>query len=259
MTEMILASISPAILIVLYYFVRDSFQEPFRIVFITFVLSFLSVIPIVIVNIFLDNYGNTLQISDFSLLLYTNLFRAGFHEELYKFLILVYFCSRHTQFNEPMDAVVYGVAASLGFSAFENIEYVLSHNDFGMTWDAMATIRIIPTLMHGINGIIMGLLLSRVLFGKSDHKRLIFAFLIPVFIHGFYNQMFYYQEIVSYLILIVAIIYGTRQVGKLRAAQLNKFEEDQYKENVNGKIVLESIFFTLVFVGITIYLSSLFL
>ena len=30
-----------------------------------------------------------------------------------------------------------------------------------------------------------------------------------------------------------------------------------YKEKIDSKIVLESIFFTLVFVGITIYISSL--
>ena len=30
-----------------------------------------------------------------------------------------------TAFDEPMDGVIYGIAASLGFAAYENIDYVL--------------------------------------------------------------------------------------------------------------------------------------
>ena len=90
--------------------------------------------------------------------------RAAFHEELYKYLILVYFCSRRTEFNEQMDAIVYGVAVSLGYAAFENVEYVLGHVDYDTTWQSMAAIRVLPTIMHAVNGVIMGFLLSNVLF-----------------------------------------------------------------------------------------------
>ena len=118
MTPMIFWATSPAILIVVYFFFRDRFPEPPRIVFYTFALGVLSIIPISILNIFLDFYGDSLNTSYFAKDFYFNFLRAAFHEELYKFLILIYFCSRLTEFNEPMDAIIYGIAVSLGYAAF---------------------------------------------------------------------------------------------------------------------------------------------
>lgn len=249
---MVFWSISPAILIVAYFFLRDRFKEPPRIVVYTFVLGVLSIIPISFLNIYLDLYGDSLNTSYFAKEFYFSVLRAAFHEELYKFLILIYFCSRHTDFNEPMDAIVYGVAVSLGFSAYENVEYVFAHLDFGYTWQEMAAVRILPTIMHGINGVIMGLLLSKVIFINRDHTRLILAFLVPVFFHGIYNLLITFLPGLSILLVLIIVIYILVSVRKMRKLQEYKIIESEIKETVNHAIIFQSIFLTLLLVILSV-------
>ena len=158
MIPMIFWATSPAILILVFFYFRDRFKEPPRIVFYTFVLGILSLIPISIGNIFLDSYGDGLDASYFAKDFYTYVLRAAFHEELYKYLILVYFCSRHTEFNEPMDGLVYRPCASLGFATWENMEYIyfpFIEAPFGPYF--LVFLRMFTTIpMHAVCGIIMG-------------------------------------------------------------------------------------------------------
>jgi len=252
MIPMIFWATSPTILILVFFYFRDRFKEPTRIVFYTFVLGILSLIPISIGNIFLDSYGDGLDASYFAKDFYTYVLRAAFHEELYKYLILVYFCSRHTEFNEPMDAIVYGVAVSLGYAAFENVEYVLGHADFDSTWQSIAAIRVLPTIMHGVNGAIMGFLLSNVLFVHRDHAKLILALLIPVFFHGAYNMLITYAPILSLLMLLIIIIYGFVLNRRIRKFQQSKIMETEIKETLSHSIVFQSIFFSLIVVIISV-------
>ena len=51
-------------------------------------------------------------------------FGASIPEESFKYLVLTRYAMRRSSFDEPMDGLVYGVAASLGFATFENILYV---------------------------------------------------------------------------------------------------------------------------------------
>ena len=163
---MIFWATSPAILILVFFYFRDRFREPPRIVFYTFVLGILSVIPIVIGNIFLDSYGDGLYASYFAKDFYTYVLRAAFHEELYKYLILVYFCSRRTEFNEQMDAIVYGVAVSLGYAAFENVEYVLGHVDYEAIKDKAAGITPVP---GGVGPMTIATLLENTLIAYKEN------------------------------------------------------------------------------------------
>ena len=252
MIPMIFWATSPAILILVFFYFRDRFREPPRIVFYTFVLGILSVIPIVIGNIFLDSYGDGLNASYFAKDFYTYVLRAAFHEELYKYLILVYFCSRRTEFNEQMDAIVYGVAVSLGYAAFENVEYVLGHVDYDTTWQSMAAIRVLPTIMHAVNGVIMGFLLSNVLFVHRNHGKLILALLIPVFFHGAYNMLLTYAPLASLLLLLIMIIYGFVLSRRIRKFQKSKIIEIEIKETLSHSTVFQSIFFSLIVVIISV-------
>ena len=249
---MIFWATSPTILILVFFYFRDRFKEPPRIVFYTFILGVLSLIPIGIGNIFLDLYGDGLDASYFAKDFYTYVLRAAFHEELYKYLILVYFCSRRTEFNEPMDAIVYGVAVSLGYAAFENVEYVLGHADFDSTWQSMAAIRVLPTIMHGVNGVIMGFLLSNVLFLPWDRGKLILALLIPVFFHGAYNMLLTYAPLASLLLLLIMIIYSFVSNRRIRKLQQSKIIETEIKETLSHSIVFQSIFFSLIVVIISV-------
>ena len=76
-----------------------------------------------------------------------------------------------------MDAVVYGVAVSLGFSARENIDYILNYDAYG---NYVGTYGINKTFtynyVHAIASVIMGLFLSKTsLFFKSNCNKKSFS------------------------------------------------------------------------------------
>jgi protease PrsW len=80
-------------------------------------------------------------------------------EEIVKVLVIVAvsFVRRRT-FADPMDTVVYGAAAGLGFAAYENLAYLVQHPDI---WRALAALRSVLTVpFHGALGIIAGAYLA---------------------------------------------------------------------------------------------------
>src|SRR5207244_6730605 len=61
---------------------------------------------------------------------------------------------RRRTFADPMDTVVYGAAARLGFAAYENLAYLVQHSDM---WRSLAALRSVLTVpFHGALGIIAG-------------------------------------------------------------------------------------------------------
>ena len=93
-------------------------------------------------------------------------------------------------FNEPMDAIVYGVTISLGFATLENFDYVFFFEE-DMSWDdsmgiLVRAISAIP--MHGLCGVIMGYYLGIHCFTNKGHY-VFQAIAIPMGLHALYNYL----------------------------------------------------------------------
>src|SRR4051795_4896835 len=75
-------------------------------------------------------------------------------EEIVKVLVIVVVALRRRPGADPMDTVVYGAAAGLGFAAYENLAYLVQHSDM---WRSLAALRSVLTVpFHGALGIIAG-------------------------------------------------------------------------------------------------------
>jgi hypothetical protein len=86
------------------------------------------------------------------------LFGVAAPEEIVKLLVIVAISARRRVFADPMDTVVYGAAAGLGFAAYENLAYLVQHKDM---WRALAALRSVLTVpFHGSLGIIAGAYLA---------------------------------------------------------------------------------------------------
>ena len=121
-----------------------------------------------------------------------------------------------------MDTIVYGVAVSLGFSARKH-DYILNYEAYGLSWEVIASIRLLPTFMHAISSIIMGLFLSKALFSNQTvTRRVFFAFLIPVLFHGFYNIFITYSTVLALMLLLVGFISVFILYRRLRKIQCQK-------------------------------------
>ena len=71
----------------------------------------------------LDNFSET-NFKGETYYFFDSFIRAAFVEEIFKAIVIVFYCTRKSAFDEPMDGIIYGVAASLGFAAYENIHYI---------------------------------------------------------------------------------------------------------------------------------------
>ena len=77
---------------------------------------------------------------------------------------------REKEFNEPMDGIVYGVVASLGFATYENYDYVFRLAEtYNLERIDLAYIRAFSAVpMHGLNGCIMGFFLVNLYLQEKE-------------------------------------------------------------------------------------------
>src|ERR1700722_17451299 len=102
-----------------------------------------------------------------------SLFGVALPEESVKILVIALVSVWRRPFSDPMDTVVYGAAAGLGFAAYENLAYLVQHADM---WQSLAALRSILTVpFHGALGIIAGAYLaiarSGTALGAHRHHR----------------------------------------------------------------------------------------
>ena len=100
-----------------------------------------------------------------------SIFGIAAPEEMVKLLVIVAVTWRRQPFANPMDTVVYGAAAGLGFAAYENLAYLVQHPEM---WRSLAVLRSVLTVpFHGALGIIAGAYLAIARSGTAlgAHRR----------------------------------------------------------------------------------------
>ena len=175
-----LATILPPILLGIAIWKSDKFPEPGKFLVASFLLGVSIIFPLdLFIRISEDHIAPLLGIDLDSITAWNegawkeddavypaaartfmSFFRAAFLEEGIKFALLLFFCVRLSDLNEPMDAIVYGAAIGLGYAAIENIGY-LDYGDLNTAWTlSIVKVRYIPLVMHLGFGVLMGWLLS---------------------------------------------------------------------------------------------------
>jgi len=241
----------PIILILYYIYKKDRFPEPPRIVMITFFLGVATILPIQIFIPIIVGFGENLELSGESEHFYMAFVRAGFLEETAKWLVLIFYCTKLTDFNEPMDAIVYGVAVSLGFAAYENYDYVRLAFFEGGTIEASSTamIRSISAVpLHALAGVFMGFFMRDVIFSTKNNKiSLLLSLFFPICLHGFYNHIIISPNFSVYWIYIllfsmfVRAIFIFKKEKKLQLISINENAHIKSYEILNSDIFITII------------------
>ena len=155
-------------------------------------------------------------------------FLAGLTEESLKFLALSIFIRPKSEFNEPMDAIVYGTLISLGFATLENIEYVFFNNE-EISSLSIAIIRAFTAIpLHACCGIIMGYYFGLYFF-RNRSFTLIKSLLVPTFIHCTYNYLTGVNTLYFLLFLILVILYSLKLHNEVKREQKGKLFEAENK------------------------------
>ncbi|ANS74881.1 peptidase [Paenibacillus yonginensis] len=174
------AALAPGLALLTYFYLKDKYDtEPLHMVIKIFLVGFLIVFPIMILQ-----RGLIIWLGDNSFV-YSFLISAGI-EELVKWFVLYHMIYNHTEFDEPYDGIVYATAVSLGFATIENVLFGLTHE---ASMGSLLVRALLPVSGHAMFGVIMGYYLGRAKFsnGNKTGRYLLFSLLLPVFWHGVYD------------------------------------------------------------------------
>ena len=202
MTQL-LATTLPSIILVYFFVTQDRFPEPKKIIIITFIFGILITIPAGFLNSYLidyfyynfrfHNYYNEIE----------TFFVGPFTEEILKFCIIFFYCSRLDDFDEPMDGLVYGATAALGFAMAENFEYVYNASNFNSTWQDVAWVRALSTApMHAACGAMIGFAISYYRFYNKNIIFLLIGLLVSIIFHFLFNYGFFDLIVLIQLVIL---------------------------------------------------------
>jgi len=163
---LLVVAVAPSIFILWFFYNADRYKhESAKLLFITFLIGALMIGPALVIEIILRLVlprGPGLGV----LFLYF-FFGVAIVEETLKLLSVRIYAFRSLQFNEPMDGLVLGVAAALGFATVENILYVL---EGGLLTGIVRAFISVPS--HALYGAISGFYLGEAKFRKKPYLAL---------------------------------------------------------------------------------------
>lgn len=129
---------------------------------------------------------------------------AALAEEVVKFLAIKYIVLHNPEFDEPVDAMIYMISASLGFAAIENILILFkaSSGGFDNALQLWALRALGATPLHALAGALTGYFLASSWFYHHHLKKLVAAGIIlaSIFHFTFNILIFSFEEQPSGLI-----------------------------------------------------------
>jgi RsiW-degrading membrane proteinase PrsW (M82 family) len=175
-------AIVPSWLLVRYFHDRDLYPEPPKVIWTTFAFGALITVPVLIVvfpaMILLPQAEGFVPFAVQYAFLY-----AAIPEEFFKLLVLLGYSLRRREFDEPMDGLVYGVVAALGFAALENALYSVA---VGPVMTIVRGFTAVPA--HACMGVIMGYYVGRARFEPKRRGALIVTgYVAATIVHGLYD------------------------------------------------------------------------
>ena len=211
-------ALAPVFILLLYIYFRDKYEkEPVGLLLKGLFLGALVTIPIIFVEGAFTAIGRNL--TGILGVAYKSFVVAGFTEEFFKFLAVMFLFWRHRAFTERFDGIVYAAFVSLGFAAVENIFYVFEH---GTGTGILRALTAVPA--HLMFGVTMGYYIGLARFMPEKKNQLLLRSLYtPIFLHGFYDFMIFSQHPLMLLLFIPFIIYLWRTgLKKMRSLSLSQ-------------------------------------
>jgi RsiW-degrading membrane proteinase PrsW (M82 family) len=230
--ELLALALAPIIFILTYVYLQDEYErEPLKYLLITFLLGILTAFPVIWLSPYLQAltgvHGNATGVGE--LMVYAFVVVALLEEGM-KYLVLRWYIYPHSEFDEPYDGIMYGVAVSLGFAAIENVFYVLSAGEGGFETGLMRMFTAVPA--HATFGVMMGYFVGKAKFlhgaGHPYIERMK-GLLTAIFFHGWYDYFLFlwggYLALFAFVALLVGLWLARRAMTL--HAQISPHRDDE--------------------------------
>lgn len=229
-TRLFIIGITPAISIAFAVYLSDRYdREPIHLLFKTFLLGALSVIPAVAVERFLT-YFNIFPA--FIGIAYTSFIVAGLTEEFFKREVVLRLAYKSKYFDEKLDGIVYSIFAALGFATVENIMYLLRFSNYNPFVGLYRGILSVPA--HSIFAVTMGYYISLAKFTANNEEKTKYlrkSLYMPLILHGIFDFILMANTPLLMALFIPYIIY----LWKSNQVKLSKyiFESKEKYNRIN--------------------------
>ena len=214
------AALLPALLLLLFVWIKDQKKEPFSQLFKAVAYGALICVPIVIVELVINALlfqGE--EPTSIVGALGKAFFVAAFPEETFKLLALWLILYKNPYFDEHFDGIVYSVCVGLGFAAVENIGYVVGDE----AWTNVALWRALLAVPgHYAFAVMMGYYYAVYHFVDRSPKIAMQILLVPVLAHGVYDALLYTATVQPAIMFVVfaVLIYFCYKLHKVAYAKL---------------------------------------
>lgn len=212
--KVILLTIAPIVIIVLYIYIKDKYdREPIQLLIKNFiggaVLSILTTMAIsmVIMKLFpiTDNYSVWQQFIKAFIV-------VALVEEFSKYIIVRYYAQPKKAFNEQFDGIVYAVMVSMGFAFTENIFYVM---EGGYSTALARAFTAVPA--HATFGVLMGYYMGKAKFSNKPRMYNLMGLGLAVLFHGAYDFFLFISFVPgiwigAFISLIVGIYFSRKAI-----------------------------------------------
>lgn len=216
----IIIALIPGIFWIWFYRRKDKNPEPRRLIINIFLWGMLITLPAIIFEYAAEFFIPFIGTENILVVFFSSLFIVAPIEEYLKYFVIKKKALSNPAFDEPMDGIIYGVVAGLGFASLENLLVIMAEGE-NIIILRFAT----ATLMHAVTTGIVGYYLSMSKFFKGKNKGknsyITVGLITAIIIHGLYNTIVSTQTVLTLIVLILFLII----MYTILALKIKKFKK----------------------------------
>lgn len=199
--------------------------EPRKLIIKVFLWGMAITVPAVVFEFAADFFVSFMTSEKFYIAALASFLIIAPIEEYFKYFVIKKGVYENPAFDEPLDGIIYGVVAGLGFASLENILVIFSEGQNAIIL-RFATATLMHAITTGIVGYYLGIAkfaLHQVKKEELDEKKLLLSsdqdfgqknkekslvsqgLAIAIFLHGLYNVIVSIQTVLA-LILVVMLL-----------------------------------------------------
>lgn len=209
-----LAAILPSLAWLFFFLKEDIHPEPRRLIFYVFSLGALFTLPVIVIQFGFKELFEFLKNTPLAILF------LALSEEVFKFLAAWWGVRREPEFDEPVDAMIYMVAAGLGFAAVENLFIIGGTLTETAITPFLAALQVMlirfvgATLLHVLASALMGFYWAK--------RKILSGLLVATSVHAFFNYLILVSQnnnlLYAALLLSIAAFFVLQDFEKLKSA-----------------------------------------
>lgn len=225
----------PPILWLLFYLREDRHPEPKRLLLLTFIGGMGAALLAMVAEVIAVGQTEISILSATWLEYHTFFFFLiiGAIEEYCKYLPVKFMVMKRSDFDEPVDSMIYMMTAALGFAALENTLFILPifQESLFIGFEVAANRFLGANLLHALASGIVGFFLARAFFSPYRHHFIALGIVISSLLHAGFNYLILVREALEegtfYLILLLSTmaIMVFIDFERLKQAKTVKLEE----------------------------------